>query len=146
MNPAMTRLTPTAVAELRTLSPRVLSGLPLATELRLKLPGQSALTTFRVAGRFQGSDADATSFDVDEVVAIADAVEHGRASADDVVRWCQQKATDAAFRVTADVALAGIAPPPITCWSLDAVLGTLDAVIVEAAIEDDRSQLLPVAA
>lgn len=148
MNPATiqtsTRLTPTAVAELRTLSPQMLSGLPLATELRVKLRGHGQVATFQVAG--QPASTPTSGFDVTELLAIAGAVEHGRASGADIARWCERKAADPAFRVTPEVAFSEVATVATASWSLGAVLREIDAVIIEATIADDASLNLPVAA
>lgn len=138
MTPTMTPLDSTAVLELQSLPAHVLAGLPLVTCVRVRLPDHERVVNLYVAG-MPASDATEAelAFLPEEVTALAQGIEHGRTHARDLIAWCDLKASDPTFRVTPDMALAGVANSGGRPWSLGSALREIRAVIVEASIADN---------
>lgn len=132
--------------ELLSLSPRVLAGLPLPTQLTLCLNQSGQRLAVHLGGDFAARSSDQPTFNQQELEAIAIGVEHGRAGTKDVAVWIQSKATDASFIVTSAIALDGVPAPLRSHWSLREVLRELDATVVEAHVATEEVHQLPRAA
>jgi len=136
-----TRLDSMALAELQALPPTLLRGLPLATMLTVRLPGdvQAGFVVVDGLGEIaKAGQLGVATFASDEVEALACAVEYGRADAVDLVGWIARKRCDPTFHLDLSTALHGVAAPTSTDgaprWSLGRVLRELRAVIVNGVL------------
>lgn len=126
-----THLEPVALNELQSLPPALLRGLPLPTQLTVRLSGAFDIE-FCVAGELLENRR--AGFAPAEVEALACAVEHGRADATDVIGWAARKRSEPGFCLDLATALQGATAPAAFSWSLGRVLRELGATIVNGSV------------